>query len=128
MKIKILSRKDIQQSVTMSQAIDVVKQAFISYAQKEAILPLRTQVPVKENQGITLFMPAYLPKSGSLGAKIVSVFPQNVKNNRPTIHAVVISPMAHPKPIPTTERSVLLGRRNKLLSAYFADTMPIMSA
>jgi alanine dehydrogenase len=90
MKIKILSRKDIQQSVTMSQAIDVVKQAFISYAQKEAILPLRTQVPVKEHQGITLFMPAYLPKSGSLGAKIVSVFPQNVKNNRPTIHAVVI--------------------------------------
>jgi ornithine cyclodeaminase/alanine dehydrogenase-like protein (mu-crystallin family) len=90
MKIKILSRKDIQQSVTMPQAIDAVKQAFISLAQNQAVLPLRTQVPVKEHQGITLFMPAYLPKSGSLGAKIVSVFPQNVKNNRPTIHAVVI--------------------------------------
>lgn len=35
-------------------------------------------------------MPAYLPKLGSLGAKIVSVFPQNVKNNLPTIHTVVI--------------------------------------
>jgi ornithine cyclodeaminase/alanine dehydrogenase-like protein (mu-crystallin family) len=90
MNIKILSRKDIHQSVTMPQAIDAVKQAFISLAQDEAILPLRTQVPVKEHQGITLFMPAYLPKPGSLGAKIVSVFPQNVKNNRPTIHAVVI--------------------------------------
>ena len=90
MNIKILSRNDVQQSVTMSQAIDVVKQAFISLAQKEAILPLRTQVPVKEHQGITLFMPAYLPRSGSLGAKIVSVFPENVKNNRPTIHALVI--------------------------------------
>jgi ornithine cyclodeaminase/alanine dehydrogenase-like protein (mu-crystallin family) len=90
MKIKILSRNDVQQSVTMPQAIDVVKRAFISHAQKETILPLRTQVPVKEHQGIALFMPAYLPKLGSLGAKIVSVFPQNVKNNRPTIHAVVI--------------------------------------
>ncbi|UCE42115.1 MAG: hypothetical protein JSV17_03840 [Candidatus Aminicenantes bacterium] len=90
MKIKILSRNDVQQSATMPQAIDVVKQAFISLSQNKAILPLRTQVPVKEHQGITLFMPAYLPKSGSLGAKIVSVFPQNVKNDRPTIHAIVI--------------------------------------
>jgi ornithine cyclodeaminase len=74
----------------MPQAIDVVKQAFISLAQKKAILPLRTQVAVKEYEGITLFMPAYLPEIESLGAKIVSVFPQNVKNNMPTIHAMVI--------------------------------------
>jgi alanine dehydrogenase len=90
MKIKILSRDDVKRSVTMPQAIDVVKQAFISLAQKKAILPLRTQVPVKEYEGITLFMPAYLPEIKSLGAKIVSVFPQNVKNNKPTIHAIVI--------------------------------------
>lgn len=90
MNIKILSRKDVQQSVTMSQAIDAVKQAFISFAQKEAVLPLRTQVPVKEQGGVTLFMPAYLPQIESLGVKIVSVFPENVKKNRPTIHAIVM--------------------------------------
>jgi len=90
MNIKILSRNDVKRSVTMPQAIDVVKQAFISLAQKKAILPLRTQVTVKEYEGITLFMPAYLPEIESLGTKIVSVFPQNAKNNRPTIHAMVI--------------------------------------
>jgi len=90
MNIKILSREDVQQSVTMTQAIERVKQAFISLAQKEVILPLRTQVPVKEHDGIILFMPAYLPNIESLGAKIVSVFPQNVKNNKPTIHAIMI--------------------------------------
>ena len=90
MTIKVLSRNEVQQSVNMSQAIDVVKQAFISLAQKQVILPLRTQVPVKEYEGITLFMPAYLPQLESLGAKIVSVFPENIKNNMPTIHAVVI--------------------------------------
>jgi alanine dehydrogenase len=90
MNIKILSRNDVQQSVTMKQAIDVVKQAFISFTRKEAILPLRTQIPVKEYEGTTLFMPAYLSKMESLGAKIVSVFPKNVKHNRPTIHALVI--------------------------------------
>jgi ornithine cyclodeaminase/alanine dehydrogenase-like protein (mu-crystallin family) len=91
MKIKILSRNEVQQAVTMQQAIDVVKQAFISFAQKEAILPLRIQVPVKEYKGMTLFMPAYLSKMESLGAKIVSVFPENVKHNMPTIHAMVIT-------------------------------------
>jgi ornithine cyclodeaminase/alanine dehydrogenase-like protein (mu-crystallin family) len=90
MTTKILSRKEVQQSVTMPQAIDVVKQAFISLAQNQVVLPLRTQVPVNEYQGITLFMPAYIPKLGSLGAKIVSVFPENLKNNQPTIHAIVI--------------------------------------
>ncbi len=90
MKIKILSQKDIQQSLSMIQAIDAVKSAFISFSQKEAILPLRTQIPVKEYEGMTLFMPAYLPQDKSLGAKIVSVFPQNIKSHCPTIHALVI--------------------------------------
>jgi alanine dehydrogenase len=90
MKMKILSQKDIQQAISMIQAIDVVKQAFISFSQKEAILPLRIQIPVKEHEGITLFMPAYLPRDNSLGAKIVSVFPQNIKAQCPTIHAIVI--------------------------------------
>lgn len=90
MKIKVLSREDVRRSVTMPQAIDVVKQAFRSLAQKEVLLPLRTQVPVKENLGTTLFMPAYIPALESLGAKIVSVFPQNVQIDLPTVHAVVI--------------------------------------
>ncbi len=90
MHIKILSRDDVKRSVTMPQAIGAVKQAFISLAQNKAILPLRTQVPVKEYDGITLFMPAYLPEIESLGAKIVSVFPKNANKNIPTIHALVI--------------------------------------
>jgi alanine dehydrogenase len=90
MFIKILSQNDVKRSVTMPQAIEVINQAFISLAQHKAILPPRTQVPVKEYEGITLFMPAYLPETESLGAKIVSVFPQNAKKNIPTIHAMVI--------------------------------------
>jgi ornithine cyclodeaminase len=35
-------------------------------------------------------MPAFLPQIGSLGAKIVSVFPQNLQSGLSTIHAVVV--------------------------------------
>jgi hypothetical protein len=39
MNIKILSRIDVQKSVTMPQAIEAVKQAFISCAQKKSSFP-----------------------------------------------------------------------------------------
>jgi alanine dehydrogenase len=90
MKIKILSRSDVAQAVTMAEAIDAVKKAFIQLSSGNAEVPLRTQVPVKKRNATTLFMPAYLIKSDSLGAKIVSVFPNNRRRGLPTIHALVI--------------------------------------
>jgi alanine dehydrogenase len=90
MRIKLLSHQDVQQTITMSQAIESVKMAFISLSRGEAVLPLRTQVPVKDQEGTTLFMPAYLPLDESLGIKIVSVFPKNFDSNLPTIHSLVI--------------------------------------
>jgi alanine dehydrogenase len=90
MRIKLFSHQDIQKTVTMSQAIESIKQAFISLSRGETILPLRTQVPVENQEGTTLFMPAYLPSVESLGAKIVSVFPKNIESNLPTLHGLVI--------------------------------------
>jgi ornithine cyclodeaminase len=56
----------------------------------QAVVPLRTPVPVDKRDGVTLFMPAYLAASDALGAKIVSVFPRNLDRGLPLIHAVVI--------------------------------------
>ncbi len=88
MKIKILTKNDVVQAVTMAEAIKAVKAAFIQLSSRKADMPLRTQITVRK--GTALFMPAYLAESGSLGAKIVSVFPGNKKRKLPTIHAVVI--------------------------------------
>ncbi|MBN1222484.1 MAG: hypothetical protein JXB23_04510 [Candidatus Aminicenantes bacterium] len=90
MKIKLLSSQDIKKAVNMSLAIESVKEAFVQLSRGEAEVPLRTQVPVTEAGGISLFMPAYLKASHSLGAKIVSVFPKNSEKSLPTIHALVI--------------------------------------
>jgi alanine dehydrogenase len=91
MKLKVLSGDDVRQLVTMEQAISAVKDAYIQLSTGKAVLPLRTQVPVQSQDGVTLFMPAYLTSSDALGAKIVSVFPKNQERNLPTIHAVVIA-------------------------------------
>lgn len=89
-KFKILSQKDVEQSVNMSQGISAVKEAYIQLSRGEAVIPLRTQVPVEKQDAVALFMPAYLTSTGTLAAKIVSVFPKNRDKELPTIHAVVI--------------------------------------
>jgi ornithine cyclodeaminase len=91
MKLKILTRDDVAKAVNMAEAIETVKKAFIQLSSGRAEMPLRTQVPVEKRKGVTLFMPAYLADSDAMGAKIVSVFPDNQKKKLPTIHAVVIS-------------------------------------
>lgn len=90
MKLKIISQSDVKQSVNMAQAIDAVKQAYVQMSQEKAVVPQRIQVPVKKQEGITFFMPAYLAANDSLGVKIVSVFPENLKCCLPTVNAVVI--------------------------------------
>lgn len=90
MKLRILSGADVRQAVTMAEAIEAVKQAYIQLSAGQAVVPLRTPVPVERQSGVTLFMPAYLAASDALGAKIVSVFPGNPARGLPLIHAVVL--------------------------------------
>ena len=90
MKLKVLSRSDVAQAVSMAEAIKAVKKGFIQLSMEQAQVPLRTQIPVTKRNGVTLFMPAYLMKSETIGAKIVSVFPNNRRRGLPTIHALVI--------------------------------------
>ncbi len=90
MKLRLLSRDDVQRALPMRECIEVIKTAFAQLSAGEAHAPLRTQLPVPAHDGVTLFMPAYLAQSGDLGAKIVSVFPRNLERGLPTIHAVVI--------------------------------------
>jgi alanine dehydrogenase len=90
MKLRILSGTEVRQAVTMAEAIEAVKAAYLQLSAGEAVVPLRTPVAVEKRDGVTLFMPAYLASSDALAAKIVSVFPGNLERGLPTIHAVVI--------------------------------------
>lgn len=90
MRLRLLSRKDVQRALPMKECIELMKRAFIQLSSGQAHVPLRTQLPVTAHEGVTIFMPAYLVHSGDLGVKIVSVFPKNLESNLPTIHAVIV--------------------------------------
>ncbi|WP_298626774.1 ornithine cyclodeaminase family protein [uncultured Legionella sp.] len=89
MALKLLSLSEVKQSITMVEAIDAMERAFVQLAQQEAILPLRTGIPVGTN-GLTLTMPAYLSKEKILGLKTVTVFPDNVQHNKPSINGTIL--------------------------------------
>ncbi len=88
MQIRILSAADVRASIDMPAAIEVMRTAFSALAEGSATAPLRTAVETRH--GVSLFMPAHLAGSESMGAKVVSVNPENAERGLPVIHAVVL--------------------------------------
>jgi len=134
----VLTRRDVQELVPMSRAIELVKQAFRDLSLGRAQSPLRTPLEVVDHNGTVLFMPAFVPSTGGLGLKVVSVFPDNPRlHSKPTIHAAVLTvdPM-------TGEPSALLdgtyltalrtgaasGAATDLLARHDAETLLIIGA
>ncbi|TKJ28958.1 MAG: hypothetical protein CEE40_10170 [Chloroflexi bacterium B3_Chlor] len=89
MKIRVLSRADLQKALPMSEAIEAVKEAYLQLSTGQATVPLRTPLDIAPYEGLALFMPAYLTSSDELGLKVVSVFPRNPSRGLPIIHALV---------------------------------------
>jgi len=82
MKTLLLSRKDIESFFTMKMCMDAVEKSFAGLAQGNASMPQRTPIALPEQAGLALFMPAYIRDLGALGAKIVTVYHNNVTKYR----------------------------------------------
>src|SRR5271157_3669868 len=88
--MRILSRDDLQRAIGMPSAIESVRKAFSEYSSGLAEVPLRTQIPIPQRDGVTLFMPGYLRNEQVLGCKLVSVRPHNRSAGLPTIQAAML--------------------------------------
>lgn len=84
-----ISRSDLKQLITMSQCIDLVKDAFVELYEERANVPLRLGLDIEAGRDVTLLMPAHMPKLGALGFKVVSVFQSNADRNLPVTSAMV---------------------------------------
>ena len=86
-----LKKEDIIKSFSMREAIDADKKALSLYSTGKASVPLRTNIDVPKSNGQSLYMPAYVEGGeGALGVKIVSVYPENIKKNLPSVPATMI--------------------------------------
>ncbi len=89
----ILSSEDIRKALPMLEVIEAMKQAYASLSSGKADVPLRTRLYIPPQDGITLFMPAYVQTDDNeaLAVKVVSIFPKNPGKGFPLITAAVLA-------------------------------------
>ncbi len=86
----ILSEKEVQSLAAVEELIPVLERAHIQYSTGKAVMPVRLVVPLPQIQGRITSMPSYLNEDKALGMKVVTFFPNNLKQNLPQILATVM--------------------------------------
>ncbi|MCS6909640.1 MAG: ornithine cyclodeaminase family protein [Anaerolineales bacterium] len=93
MQLRILSSADVRAALPMPRAIEAMRCAFGQLSSGQAVMPLRSRLSTDE--GLTLFMPAYLRASGDFAVKVVSVYEGNRERGLPAVLGVVLVLDAH---------------------------------
>ena len=88
MRIRFLTGADVRAAISMPEAIEAMADAFGQLSDGRARVPLR--IHQETDSGVTLLMSAYLPDAQDVGVKIASVYPDNVQQRLPLIHALIV--------------------------------------
>ncbi len=122
--MQILSRAHVQESLSMRDAIAIVRDAFAQLSSGRATVPLRVPVTIPKHDGVTLFMPAYLHDTDALAVKIVSVRNENPSHGLPLIHALVfVIDAATGEPLAAMDGGYLTALRTGAASGVATDLL-----
>jgi len=87
--VLLLNQNDVMKVLDMAECMEVVEKAFVELASGTAVLPLRINLFTQE--GLGLYMPAYLKEMGALACKVVTSYVNNpAKHHLPTIMGKVL--------------------------------------
>jgi alanine dehydrogenase len=87
----LLIREDeARQTVTAQDLIPAMEEGLRAFSARELVHPQRSALFVGENASFFGLMPAYVPSTSSLGAKLITVFESNRKRSLPTHFALVL--------------------------------------
>lgn len=88
----ILNAAEVRQALPMAECIKAMKQAYAALSSGKAEVPLRLRLPVTANDGMSIFMPAFVDdETGqALAVKIVSLFNKNPSRGLALIQAAVL--------------------------------------
>src|SRR5262249_3279280 len=85
--VLVLSRADVEAVLDLDRLLDPVDPAMADLTHGRASMPPRVAAPVPDRHAMLAAMPAFLPSTGSLCAKLVSLFPENT--SLPTHQAII---------------------------------------
>ena len=88
MPIRVLSAADVRRALSARDAVDAMRAAFGELSGGTATVPVRSHL--ESARGLMLVMPAVLGMRAALGAKVVSVFPDNPSRGLPAVQGAVL--------------------------------------
>lgn len=89
--MRILRKEEIEKVYTMEDAIAGDKEALALASQGKSEVPLRTNIEIEEQNGQSLYMPAYVKgENAALGVKIISIYPDNLAKDLPTSPSTMV--------------------------------------
>jgi alanine dehydrogenase len=83
----ILSRAEVESLLDLDRLVDALAVAMVDLSRRRASTPPRVAASVADRHAMLAAMPAFLPASGALTTKLVTVFPENT--DRPTHQAII---------------------------------------
>ena len=107
-KMLILNADDIKRSISFKDVLKAVEKALILQEEGHFIMPDRMHIELDNN--MYLLMPAVA--SNLIATKLVSVFPENIKREEPSIYgSVILNDGSTGKPLALIEGSILTALR-----------------
>jgi len=85
-----LTEADVRALVSMDELIDVMQEALAAFSAGEVVQPVRHVLEVGARNRFLGVMPAYLAHPPVLGAKLVTVFPDNLARGLPSHLATIV--------------------------------------
>jgi ornithine cyclodeaminase/alanine dehydrogenase-like protein (mu-crystallin family) len=86
----ILSEADVRQLLPMEELIPAMADALAAFSSGAVQQPLRTVIEVGASKAFFGVMPAFIPDSGALGTKLVTVFGNNLAVGLPSHLATIV--------------------------------------
>ncbi len=118
----VLSRADVESLIDLDRLREAVAAAMADLSAGHVSMPSRIAAMVPERDALLAAMPAYLPSSGALATKLVSLFPRNT--DRPTHQAViVVFDAENGSPVALMDGEVITAARTAAGSALATDLL-----
>jgi ornithine cyclodeaminase/alanine dehydrogenase-like protein (mu-crystallin family) len=85
----VLSEADVVRLLPVSEAVDLVRAAFVAYSRGDIICPQRLPLPLLPPGAVLLSMPAFDSRDYA-GVKLVAVQPENAARGLPVVRATYL--------------------------------------
>jgi ornithine cyclodeaminase/alanine dehydrogenase-like protein (mu-crystallin family) len=86
----VLSGPEVERLLDLDALVDALATAMADLSSGRASVPERIAAVVPEREALLAAMPGYVPSTGALMSKLVSLFPGNAAHSIPTHQAVIV--------------------------------------